>query len=292
MRKPPSPYAYLAPIVATALWGTQPPLIRVVVLHAGVLSLSTVRAFASALPLLAFVLWRDGRKTFALTPAEAVQVLVLGLGGLVLCQASFFYALTRLPAAAAALIHNTSPVFVALFAAFWLGEPLRRGTLGGLLLAFGGVALLASQGGTAGALDPIGVASGLVGSVTWAAYSVGGRNLVKRYDAVKIVALTNTVGALGYVPLALLLEPPELRSAPLWVWGLAVYMGIVAIGVGNVLWYRAMRLLPVAQVGVFMYLTPLWAGGLAWWWLGEPITPAMLVSGGLIVGGLWLAQRG
>lgn len=284
--------AYLAATLATALWGTQPPLVRLAVAEAGFLSLAFVRALASALPLLAVLVWQRGWRTFAVPRADALRFVALGTGALMVSQVALFYALTRLPVSAMAVIYYTSPVFVAAFAALWLGEPLRRPVLAGVALAFAGIALLALRGGTAvGTLDPLGVAAALLGALAWAAYTVGGRDLLARYAPLHVVALTNMVSALAFLPLALLLEPPQARAAPLWVWLIVIALGVLAIGVGNVLWYRALQRLPAARVGAFMYTIPLWAIVLGAIWLGEPITPPLLGSAALVVGGLWLAQR-
>jgi drug/metabolite transporter (DMT)-like permease len=268
--------AYLVALAATALWGTQPPLVRLAVAEAGFLSLAFARALASALPLLAILVWQRGWQTFAL----------------LLSQAMLFYALTRLTASAMALIYYTAPLFVAIFAALWLGERLRRTILAGVALAFAGVALLTLRGaGSTGTLDLVGVAAALLGAITWALYTVGGRHLLARYEPLRVVALTNMISALSFLPLALLLEPPEARAAPLWVWLIVIALGVLAIGLGNVLWYRALQRLPAAQVGAFMYTIPLWAMLLGWLWLGEPITPTLVSSAVLVFAGLWLAQR-
>lgn len=284
--------AYAAAFGATFLWGTQAPLMKLAVAEAGFVSLTMVRAVSAGLLLAAILAWRQGWPAFAVARADVPRMLALAFGGLILCHIGPFFALTRLPASASVILSNTSPIVMGLLAVLWLREPLRRPALAGLLVAFGGVALLVTRGGgPTGGLDLLGAAAALTGSIAWAGYTVAGRPLLLRYDPLRVVGLTGLVAGLAFVPLALVAEPPEARDAPAWVWLIAVYLGVLPIAVGNLLWYEALRLLRTAQVAAFQYLTPIWAVALAWVLLGEPLTLALLGSAVLVLAGLWLAQR-
>jgi len=56
-------------------------------------------------------------------------------------------------------------------------------------------------------------------------------------------------------------------------------------------WYDALKALTTAQTGVFLYIEPLVAVGVAYFLLAEPITPASILGGAIILLGVWLVNR-
>jgi len=56
-------------------------------------------------------------------------------------------------------------------------------------------------------------------------------------------------------------------------------------------WYDALKALTTAQTGVFLYIEPLVAVVVAFFVLGEAITPASLIGGAVILFGVWLVNR-
>ncbi len=72
------------------------------------------------------------------------KLLLIGRGlagfGALTC---FFFALTKLPLADATVIHYTNPIFTTFLAAFFIGESIERRELGGALLSFAGIVLIA-----------------------------------------------------------------------------------------------------------------------------------------------------
>jgi drug/metabolite transporter (DMT)-like permease len=44
-------------------------------------------------------------------------------------------------------------------------------------------------------------------------------------------------------------------------------------------------------VASFSYAQPLIASLAAWWLLGEPVTPAVALGGGMVLAGVWLTSR-
>ena len=53
---------------------------------------------------------------------------------------------------------------------------------------------------------------------------------------------------------------------------------------------NALRLLSAAVAGIAATTEPVFAAGLAWVFLGQSLAPAQLIGGGLVVGGVVLAQ--
>lgn len=285
------PRAYAAALGATLLWSTGGPLAKVLVPETGLIALGAVRALVGASVLLAILGWRQGRQAFAVPPADLARMAALTLLGLVVCQIAWLYALSRIPVSVTVILSNTSPMFAGLMAALWLAEPLRARAALGLVVSFGGIVLLVGQGeGPAGRLDLGGVAGALLSAATWAGYYVGGRALLARYDPLRLVTINLVIAACCWVPLALIFEPPWTRVAGPTVWLGAVYLGAFPMALGSVLWYGALRHVRAAQIGAFQSLTPVWTALIASVWLGEAITPTLVVGMLLVFAGLRLAQ--
>src|SRR6185295_13709351 len=96
--------------------------------------------FVFGLPLVLLAIWRmqSGWPTLASWKANAPR------GVLNVCSTLlFFTALRRLPFAEALALSYLAPLILALLAAFLLGERLRVGVLGAVLLGLAGVAVIA-----------------------------------------------------------------------------------------------------------------------------------------------------
>lgn len=285
------PRGHLAALVATLLWGATGPLAKVLVTEAGFLTIGAVRVLAAALLLAIILAWRRGRRAFALPRADLTRVVALAVLGLVGCQIAWLYALAALPVSVTVILSNTSPLFVALMAALWLGEPLRGRAALGLVISLAGIVLLVSgDEGPGGPVDLGGAIAALASAAAWAAYMVGGRALLARYDPLRLAAITLLIAALCWLPLALVFQPPWGRAIAPAVWLGAIYLGAVPMALGSLLWYSALRHLRTVQVGVFQYLTPVWATLIAALWLGEPLTLSLVVSMLLVFAGVRFTQ--
>ncbi|UCF20679.1 MAG: EamA family transporter, partial [Gemmatimonadota bacterium] len=100
-----------------------------------------------------------------------ILLFLVGHGGLAWAQ-------QRVTSGVAALISSTTPLWISLLMAAQGSErPFSRRMLAGLVLGFGGVALLAGPGAGLGesAVDPIGVLVLLLADVAWAAGSIYSR---------------------------------------------------------------------------------------------------------------------
>jgi drug/metabolite transporter (DMT)-like permease len=78
----------------------------------------------------------------------------------------------------------------------------------------------------------------------------------------------------------------SLPPAP-WLAG-ALLLGLGAYGISLTLFVVALRHLGTARTGAYFSVAPFFGAALAVAWLGEPVTPGLLVAGALMAAGLWL----
>jgi drug/metabolite transporter (DMT)-like permease len=237
------------------------------------------------------------RKQFAMPkPNEWGYFAVLGFLGITFHQWLQSNGLKTSEASTTAWIVATTPVFMALLGCLVLKERLSPLKVAGIGLAFFGVLLVVSDGdlaslsfGTFGAPGDILI---LISSVNWAVFSALSRRGLKTYSASLMIFFVMLFGWLFTSVLffggGLATEIPALTVNG---WLGILFLGIFCSGLAYVAWYDALQVLSTAGTGVFLYIEPLIAMVVAFVILGEPVTVASLVGGGIILFGVWLVSR-
>lgn len=214
---------------------------------------------------------------------------VLGVLNIGAFFALLFVAAYRLPGGVAATAGAVQPLVVATLAAFLLGERLRARTVVAGIVGIVGVALLVL--GPEAALDPLGVAAALAGTVSMGTGVV----LTKRWGRpTALLTATGwqlTAGGLLLLPLALVVEGglPVLTATNLvgYAW-----LGAVGTGMAYVLWFRGIGRLPVSALTFLGLLSPLVATVLGWAVLGQALGRLQLLGMVLVVVAVVLPQLG
>jgi len=74
-------------------------------------------------------------------------------------------------------------------------------------------------------------------------------------------------------------------------WIAITFLGVFCSGIAYIFWYDALKILPVAQTGAFLYFEPIITVIVAAIVLREAILLASLVGGITILIGVWLVNR-
>jgi drug/metabolite transporter (DMT)-like permease len=70
----------------------------------------------------------------------------------------------------------------------------------------------------------------------------------------------------------------------------AVFLGVFPSAIAYLMWFAALRRVPVSRAAVFFYFVPVLTVLLGFVWLGEVPEAASLAGGALVVGGVVLAN--
>ncbi|WP_428031455.1 DMT family transporter [Ancylobacter sp.] len=203
---------------------------------------------------------------------------------------TFFYSLSVLQLAVALALSFTSPLFIALFAALFLGERPGRSILMALGLGFAGVLVVlwneldVSAGGNL-ANGP-GILAALVAAVTYALAMVTLKSRAARDPIPTIVLLQNVFSCLLVSPLGLLHWTP-LSSGDLWMFALIGVLGTA----GHLCMAWAYGRADASRLGVFEYTAFIWALAIGLVAFSEIPAPSTLAGAALIAGGALLASR-
>lgn len=196
-------------------------------------------------------------------PRPRITWPTLVLIGLTLFTGQFlllFFGYTHgLPPGVASVTQQMHVFFTVVLAAMFLREVPRTNETIGLVVAFGGLALIGTTVG--GDLRAAGLAFGLGGAFSWAIGNV----LVKRQGPIRMLPLMAWAALVPPLPSLLVAwavdpDAPGLGAALLHAPArslLAVlYLGIIATNVAYVIWARLLARYPAATVAPFALLAP------------------------------------
>lgn len=229
-------------------------------------------------PLALLAMWRTGAgwPTLSSWKANAPRG-VLNVVSLIL----FFTALRRLPFAETLTLSYLAPLMLVLLAALLLGERLRAGVLGAVLLGLAGVGVIAgdtlSDAQTLSA-DLIGIAAVSGSAVAYALNNVMLRSQAQRDAATSIVLIQHVVPSVIALPFAL--ATWETPSASIW----SVFPLVAALGVsGHFLLTWAYRRAQASVLAPVDYLALPYAALLGFVFFAEVPTVAVWAGAILIV---------
>jgi drug/metabolite transporter (DMT)-like permease len=248
--------------------------------HADAASFTMLRLAAGALALSALARVR-GNPELPARPewGSALALFAYAIG--------FSLAYRRVPVGAGALLLFAAVQLTMVLAGLRAGERPRALEWAGHALSIAGVVALTRPGQARP--DPVGAALMILAGAAWGVYSLRGRGLGN-------AVARNAASFSRAVPLALAASIigasfGPIRVDPLGAW-LALASGAVASAMGYALWYVALRRLTTIHAALVQLSVPPLAAGVGVLLLGESLSPRLLVTGTLILGGIALAMVG
>jgi drug/metabolite transporter (DMT)-like permease len=196
----------------------------------------------------------------------------------------------RVDAGTAAMLIQLSPVLVAVLAAVFLGERATPALGVGLLVAFGGVVLIATSTSDHGQRDPLGVFLCLVSAAAYAVSLIFQKPLVSRLSAIEVTWIACTVGALVCLPFApgLARDAADASASDIaWV----LYLGVFPTAIAFSTYAFALTSMSAGNLSVTTYLVPPITVLLSWVLLSEAPPGMAYVGGALCLLGVALARR-
>jgi drug/metabolite transporter (DMT)-like permease len=266
-----------------AVWGASFLFMRIGAAEFGPFALVEVRLALGAGVLFPF-LWRERAR---ITGPLRWRLAGIGVINAAVPFTLFAWGAERAPAGVGAICNALTVLFTALVAWLFYGQRVSLRQALGMLAGFVGVVVLAG-GKTAG--EGVWLAA-LAGTAAALFYGFG-INLIRRHlagvPASAVAAATLLGAALVLAPFAVWSWPSQ--TIPPGSWLSAVLLGVLCTGFAFVLYYRLIARIGGARAAMVTYLIPMFAVLWAWLALAEPLTPAMALSGGLILGGVALSQ--
>ena len=240
--------------------------------HIDAASFATVRVVSGALILAGVVLYREKGQVRRDADWRAALALFVYM-------AFFSFAYLSLGAGTGALILFGAVQLTMFIVALRSGEPFSPAAWLGLLIAVAGLVYLVSPGVTAP--EPIGALLMTIAGIAWGVYSLLGRNAA---DPTRATAW-NFLLSVPLVLLTSLIFMQQFHATPFGI-ALAIASGVVASGIGYVIWYAALRGLAATSAATVQLSVPVIAaiGGVLL--LSEDVTLRLLVASAATLGGV------
>jgi drug/metabolite transporter (DMT)-like permease len=290
-------------LAAIGFWSVNAVVAKIVVESGGLspLRLSQLRATGAGLVLFLIVAAIRPR-TLRIAPREVAFLAVFGIAGLAFVHFLYFTAITHLDIGIALVIQYIAPVLVALWARFFVHEPVRKRLWFALALALTGLTLVVEVWG-GGTLDGVGVAASLGGACAYALYILmAERSLHRGRDVFSLLAWGFAFAALFWAivqpwwsfPADIVRQDADLlgrlagTTAPVWL--LIAYIVVFGTVVPFTLMVTALHYIPATRATVVAMAEPVLAGLVAYAWLEEELGALQILGGMLVLAGIVLAQ--
>lgn len=271
---------WLMLILLAAIWGGSFIFMRVLSPVLGAVLTTALRVFCAGLALQCwFLLTR--RKLY--WQRYWPQYLVTGLLGACIPFTLFAYAAYSLPAGYSAIINSATPLFGAIFAAIWLGNPLTWRKIAALIIGMMGVGIISYHGDSThySSTSYLAMLACVGATVCYGLNSIYVRKFAREVDPINMAGASQLLmGALWLcmsffaLPTSNDLHTLEWHKLALNIAGLSLLCSAIAF----VLFYRIMQEVGQAQALSVTLLIPVF--GLLWGklFLNEAITLKMILG--------------
>jgi drug/metabolite transporter (DMT)-like permease len=272
-------------VLLAALWGASFLFTRMAAPAFGAFALAEIRVAVAATMLVPLLALRGGLADLRGRPGHFA---LLGAVNTALPFTLFAWAALSITAGLASILNATAPLFAALVAWIWLRDRLTALQWTGMMIGFGGVLWLAmskasfSAGGSGWA-----IVAALGATLSYGISASVAKRFFGGVRPLAVAAGSQTAATLWLLPFALTAWP-AMAPAPR-DWAAAIALGVLCTGFAYILYFRLIARVGPAMAMTVTFLIPAFAmlwGGL---FLGEQVTPAMLVGCAVILGGTALA---
>jgi drug/metabolite transporter (DMT)-like permease len=276
-------------VLLAALWGGSFLFTRMCAADFGPAVLVFLRVAGAALMLLPMVVWRGEGHSLR---AHWRAIAVVGLFNSALPFLFFAISALVFSAGLSAIFNATAPLWGASIAWWWLADRPAPSRLLGLAIGFAGVVGLGLHNASFKPADHgVSPALGVVACVFATAFYGFAANYTKRrlngVPSVAVAAGSQLAAAVATLVPALCLWPAHNPGAV--AWGGAAVLAFVCTGAAYLLYFRLINSAGAANAISVTFLVPAFAVLWGALFLGEALTPAMLLGCAVILLGTALA---
>ncbi|MEU8041566.1 EamA family transporter [Streptosporangium sp. NPDC049078] len=273
--------------IVYVVWGSTYLAIMITIETIPPLLSGAVRFVTAALVLGLVVLLVKGRDAFRMTWREAGGATLVGLLLLNGGNGMVAVAEQHISSGLAALLVASTPLWLVIFRIMFRDRP-RALTLVGVLIGFGGVAVLSLSGGS-NVADGVGVVVILLASLSWAVGSFLASRIPMPANPFAASVVEMAAGSVGLALTAAAMgERLDVAAVSTRSWAALIYLIMVGSLVGFTAYVWLLGNAPISLVSTYAYVNPVVAVVLGALVLSEPVTGSMVAAGVVIVVGVAL----
>ncbi len=259
----------------------------------------TTIAFLILTPILLGVL---GRERLTLPRREMVRAFLLGAFGLAISNYAYYLAIQKTTVATAIILQYTAPIWVLLFLVSTGQQKATASRVWGVVLAVGGCVFaigvfsgvahfpfLALATGSI-KINTIGVVAAQAAALSFAFYSIYGRQLLQKFDRWAVL----THAFLGAAIVWIVVNPPWKIIAAHYSaaqYGFMLLFSITSAAIPFSFYFAGLHHLDATRAIVTGALEPVFSVLIAAVFLGEIVSPIQVVGIGIVLSAIVLIQR-
>lgn len=279
-------FGVLITILGGCLWGFSGACGQFLFQYKGVTSkwLVPVRLVTAGCIMLAWFIIKDKKKAFRIWKKRrnAVDILIYGIAGLMLCQYTYFATIELSNAGTATVLQYIAPVIIMILVCAMEKRAPKPVEVIALLLAVSGIVLIATHGNIRRlAISSSALCMGLLSACTVVIYNLQPKSLLIQFPSAYLLAWAMTIGG---VVLSLIFRPWEYsyKSDA----GLVLAMAaIIVLGtmVAFTLYMKGVQMIGPSKASLYACVEPIAATLLSAVWLKVPFMAMDFVGFALII---------
>jgi drug/metabolite transporter (DMT)-like permease len=290
--KPASDLAsYAALTTAAVVWGGSIVGQKLALDGFSAAEVSVCRGIGALAILVPLWWWQEGG-SLKVSRRDVWYLFALGLG-VMGNHLLMLYGLQRVGAAAGGVIIGAGPAITALLSWLMLRDVPFRAVWLGCVISFGGVALVSGMDGVSGEQSWIGGLLIVLGLVSWALYTIGGRRAMDKFSPLVVNWTTLLCSIIVQIPLLWIdrkISISGLATVSIEGWVALAYLIVFATAIGQQAWLYGVQGIGPARAGIFVNLIPVSALILSAILLGEKIGITEIAGITLVLCGVWLVN--
>jgi drug/metabolite transporter (DMT)-like permease len=291
---------YFYALLAAFLFGANGSVSKVII-EAGfsAIQLTQMRVLGAAV-ISGIVLLALDRRSFRLPPRQWPVIIILGVVGVGLLQATYAFAIALLPVGIALLLEYLAVLMVAVVAFFFFKEKVHIRLWAAIALVIVGLIVVAEI--WASTLNPVGVLWGLAAAVSLATYFLVGERQLKTISPLALSCWTMSVATLFWAPFSrwwtftsetfttVTSLGGSLEGISVPVWLLIVWNVTLGSFAPFLLSLSALKRLSATAAGIVATSEIIFAFITAWLWLQEALSTWQVIGASVVFGGIVIAQ--
>ncbi|MBI9109588.1 DMT family transporter [Maridesulfovibrio ferrireducens] len=287
-------YGMACALLATMLWAGAFVVARLAVGQISPMTLGATRWFIALLILCTFTLPRV-KKEWHVAKKFLPQIIAAALTGVAAYSPLSYFAAQTTSAINLSLISVTTPIFIVIISSL-MGQKQSSNTWIGCTIALFGSFYLVCNGDME-RLIGLHFAAGdilmLLAAVGFAIYSLILRKIPEGLSQITIMSLMSFFAVLMLIPCVIWesTQPSMIFNMNGIVFFSIVFSAVCSSVIAWLTWNIGLENAGPATSGMIYYSLPLWGGLFAFLFLGETMGMVHLVSGIMIIGGIFWASR-
>jgi len=279
-------------IIAVIFWAFAFPFIKIGLGKLSFVNLTILRFLIVDVIFLLIILIQPKRFS-KLHKKDIIPIFILGFLWVMVYHLGLNYGEQFVSPGAASLIIATTPVFILVSAIIFLKEKINSRKLIGVLFAILGLVIITVWGTENASIEinyVFGALMVLVAAVMSTFYTIFGKKLLDRYNAISLTVYAMLLGSLGLIPFLDYSFFDQVVNLSFNVIGAVLFLGLCSTVFGYTIWYVALEHKDASEVGTYLYAVPILSTIFSYFILDEMITFLFVLGSFFIIAGLVLVN--